>query len=80
MKMPMSTPQRRRAQRPRVSGRMRKADRKRQLLAHAKQLFVTLGYHDTTTEKIAALAPMPSPSASTAAALKPGVLPRVRRA
>ncbi len=33
--------------------RMRKADRKRQLLAHAKQLFVTLGYQATTTEKIA---------------------------
>jgi len=32
---------------------MTKAERKRQLLAHAKQLFVTQGYHATTTEKIA---------------------------
>ena len=40
---------------------MRKADRKRQLLAHAKQLFVTLGYQDTTTEKIARAAGISEP-------------------
>jgi AcrR family transcriptional regulator len=40
---------------------MRKADRKRQLLAHAKQLFVTLGYQDTTTEKIARAAGVSEP-------------------
>jgi AcrR family transcriptional regulator len=40
---------------------MRKADRKRQLLEHAKQLFVTLGYHDTTTEKIAGAAGVSEP-------------------
>jgi AcrR family transcriptional regulator len=40
---------------------MRKADRKRQLLAHAKQLFVTLGYSDTTTEKIARAAGVTEP-------------------
>jgi AcrR family transcriptional regulator len=40
---------------------MRKADRKRQLVAHAKQLFVTLGYQDTTTEKIAAAAGVSEP-------------------
>jgi AcrR family transcriptional regulator len=43
------------------SARMRKADRKRQLLQHAKQLFVTLGYQDTTTEKIAAAAGVTEP-------------------
>jgi AcrR family transcriptional regulator len=40
---------------------MRKADRKRQLVAHAKHLFVTLGYQDTTTEKIAAAAGVSEP-------------------
>jgi AcrR family transcriptional regulator len=38
-----------------------KAERKRQLLAHAKQLFVTLGYHATTTEKIAVAAGVTEP-------------------
>jgi AcrR family transcriptional regulator len=33
--------------------RLTKAERKRQLLSQAKQLFVTLGYHATTTKKIA---------------------------
>jgi AcrR family transcriptional regulator len=40
---------------------MRKADRKRQLLSHAKQLFLTLGYQDTTTEKIARAAGVSEP-------------------
>ncbi len=40
---------------------MRKADRRRQLLAHAKQLFVTLGYQHTTTEKIAQAAGVTEP-------------------
>jgi AcrR family transcriptional regulator len=40
---------------------MRKADRKRQLLAQAKHLFVTLGYQDTTTEKIARAAGVSEP-------------------
>jgi AcrR family transcriptional regulator len=40
---------------------MRKADRKRQLLAHAKQLFVSLGYLATTTEKIAKSAGVSEP-------------------
>ena len=35
------------------AARMRKAERRRQLLGHAKQLFATLGYPHTTTEKIA---------------------------
>jgi AcrR family transcriptional regulator len=40
---------------------MRKADRKRQLLAHAKQLFVTLGYQATTTKEIANAAGITEP-------------------
>ena len=40
---------------------MRKDDRKRQLLDHAKQLFVTLGYPHTTTEKIAQAAGVTEP-------------------
>jgi AcrR family transcriptional regulator len=59
--MPMSAPQRRRADAPKAGARMRKADRKRQLLGHAKQLFVTLGYLDTTTEKIARAAGVSEP-------------------
>lgn len=41
--------------------RLRKADRKRQLLLHAKELFVTLGYQHTTTEKIAHAAGVTEP-------------------
>lgn len=59
--MPMSAPQRRQAETPKPSERMRKADRKRQLLAHAKQLFVRFGYQDTTTEKIAKAAGVSEP-------------------
>jgi AcrR family transcriptional regulator len=40
---------------------MRKAERKKQLLEHAKKLFVTHGYQDTTTEKIAAAAGVTEP-------------------
>ncbi len=40
---------------------MRKSERKRQLLTHAKQLFVTLGYQNTTTEKIAGAAGVSEP-------------------
>jgi TetR/AcrR family transcriptional regulator len=47
--------------RPRPAGRMRKADRKRHLLGHAKQLFLTQGYQNTTTEKIAAAAGVSEP-------------------
>jgi AcrR family transcriptional regulator len=43
------------------TARMRKADRKRQLIEHAKQLFVTLGYQHTTTEKIAQAAGVTEP-------------------
>jgi AcrR family transcriptional regulator len=59
--MPMSIPQRRSVDAAKSVPRMRKADRKRQLLAHAKQLFVTLGYQHTTTEKIARAAGVSEP-------------------
>src|SRR5689334_17931047 len=45
----------------RPATRMPKADRKRQLLDHAKQLFVTLGYQHTTTGKIAKAAGVTEP-------------------
>jgi AcrR family transcriptional regulator len=57
----MSAPQRRRGEGSQTSGRMRKADRKRQLLAHAKQLFLSHGYQNTTTERIAAAAGVTEP-------------------
>src|SRR5947209_9286257 len=56
----MSAPQRR-PDSARPAGRLRKAERKRQLLAHAKQLFVDHGYQDTTTEKIAQAAGVSEP-------------------
>src|SRR5437868_9598471 len=59
--MPMSAPQQRRTESVKPALRMRKADRKRQLLAHAKQLFVELGYQHTTTEKIAHAAGVSEP-------------------
>ncbi|HYV35047.1 MAG TPA: TetR/AcrR family transcriptional regulator [Gemmataceae bacterium] len=43
------------------ASRLRKADRKRQLLAEAKQLFLRHGYHCTTTERIAAAAGVSEP-------------------
>src|SRR5438105_14329414 len=59
--MPMNAPQRPRTSATRASPRMRKADRKRQLVLQAKQLFVTLGYQNTTTEKIAKSAGVSEP-------------------
>lgn len=58
--MRMTAPQRRGADTPKTS-RMRRADRKRQLLQHAKHLFVSLGYQNTTTEKIAKAAGVSEP-------------------
>jgi TetR/AcrR family transcriptional regulator len=57
----MTAPERRTARTSRTGGRMTKAERKRQLLEHAKQLFVTHGYQNTTTEKIAAAAGVTEP-------------------
>jgi AcrR family transcriptional regulator len=41
--------------------RLTRAERKKQLLAHAKQLLVTLGFHNTTTKKIAEAAGISEP-------------------
>jgi AcrR family transcriptional regulator len=41
--------------------RLTRAERKRQLLAQAKQLFLTLGYHHTTTKEIASAAGVSEP-------------------
>jgi AcrR family transcriptional regulator len=57
----MSSPHRRRHDAPRPAARLTRGERKRQLLAHAKHLFLTLGYHATTTEKIAAAAGVTEP-------------------
>jgi AcrR family transcriptional regulator len=59
--MPMSAPQRRRDDAPKTPARMRRAERKRQLLLHAKQLFVKLGYQSTTTALIAGAAGVSEP-------------------
>jgi AcrR family transcriptional regulator len=53
----MTESQRRRG----TTARLSKAERKRQLLNCAKQLFVTLGYHATTMEKIATSASVTEP-------------------
>ena len=57
----MTAPQRSRDEASKGAARLRKAERKRQLLAHAKQLFVKHGYQDTTTEKIAGAAGVSEP-------------------
>jgi AcrR family transcriptional regulator len=51
--MTMSAPQRRRSNDTSPPGRLRTDERKRELLAHAKQLFATNGFQETTTERIA---------------------------
>src|SRR6266851_5778517 len=61
MRMSMTAPQRSHDEAAKGTARMRKAERKRQLLAHAKQLFVKHGYQDTTTEKIAGAAGVSEP-------------------
>ena len=52
----MSGPRRRRTDASRAAPRPTKAERKRQLLAAAKQLFHTRGYQETTAETVAAAA------------------------
>ena len=59
--MAKSAAQRRRVEPRKPTRRLPRADRKRQLLIHAKQLFLTLGYHATTTEKIAEAAGVTEP-------------------
>lgn len=46
---------------PKSTGRVRKAERKRQILDQAKELFLRRGYRDTTTEKIAEAAGISEP-------------------
>src|SRR4051794_15062920 len=79
----METPPRRRDS-ARPATRMRKDARKQQLLTHAKQLFVTLGYQHTTTEKIAQAAGVTEPVLYRHFASKKGlfieVLQDIRRA
>lgn len=57
----MDTQPRRPGRASKFTARLRRAERKRQLLAQAKQLFVTLGYQHTTTEKIAQAAGVTEP-------------------
>jgi AcrR family transcriptional regulator len=57
----METSEKRRRDKSKPQSRMRSADRKRQLMEHAKHLFVTLGYQHTTTEKIAQAAGVTEP-------------------
>lgn len=57
----MEAPRKRRTTATTPTARMRRDDRKRQLLVHAKQLFVTLGYQHTTTGKIALAAGVTEP-------------------
>jgi AcrR family transcriptional regulator len=59
--MRMTAPEERRHAPAKGGVRLSKVERKRQLLVHAKQLFVTLGYHDTTTKKIADAAGITEP-------------------
>ena len=57
----LETSEKRRREKSKPTSRMRKADRKRQLMHHAKQLFVMHGYIHTTTEKIAQAAGVTEP-------------------
>ena len=57
----MDASDKRRRDKIKSTARMRKADRKQQLMTHAKELFVTLGYQHTTTEKIAQAAGVTEP-------------------
>jgi AcrR family transcriptional regulator len=57
----MAAPRRRQANGPKPAGRLRKAERQRQLLAAAKHLFATHGYQQTRTEMIAQAAGVSEP-------------------
>ncbi len=57
----MDAPQKRKPAKSKATARMRSPERKRQLMEHAKHLFVTLGYQHTTTEKIAQAAGVTEP-------------------
>jgi AcrR family transcriptional regulator len=51
--MPMSAPQRRPVAGPGTPPRLRKGERKRQLLTHARELLARHGYQETTLERLA---------------------------
>jgi AcrR family transcriptional regulator len=80
----MTAPRRRRSDAPRGAARLTKAERRRQLLAHAKRLFLTQGYHATTTQQIADAVPMTEPELQrhfdSKKALFLGVLEEIRAA
>jgi TetR/AcrR family transcriptional regulator len=57
----MDVTPRRRGPVSKFTARLRKAERKRQLVARAKELFLSLGYQHTTTEKIAQAAGVTEP-------------------
>lgn len=57
----MDASEKRQGEKSKSTARMRKADRKHQLMQHAKHLFVALGYQHTTTEKIAQAAGVTEP-------------------
>jgi AcrR family transcriptional regulator len=59
--MDMEAPRKNRTETGKPAARMRRADRRRQLLGHAKHLFAELGYPHTTTEKIAQAAGVTEP-------------------
>src|SRR5262245_11721875 len=61
---PMSAPSRRPVDGQKASPRLKKGERRRQLMAHARQLFASLGYPETTIEKVAEAAGV-SPSVVT---------------
>jgi AcrR family transcriptional regulator len=49
----MASPERRRNEGAKPGARLTRSERRRQLVAHAKQLFLTLGYQATTTQRVA---------------------------
>jgi AcrR family transcriptional regulator len=61
LSMPTSASRRRRADLRNPAPRLPQADRKRLLLTHAKEQFLTIGFHATTIEKIAQAAGVSEP-------------------
>jgi AcrR family transcriptional regulator len=57
----MNAPRKRSGVGGKFTARLRRSERKRQILQHAKQLFVSLGYQHTTTDKIARAAGVTEP-------------------
>lgn len=57
----MNAPRQRTGVGGKVTARLRRTERKRQILQHAQELFVALGYQHTTTDKIARAAGVTEP-------------------